>query len=99
MSEQTPKRKYDKTFKEDAVRLVTEKGKSVTEVARNLGIHPANITRWKRTYLDRKDVHEKGYNLDELLEENKKLKRELVDVKEDREILKKATAFFSKHQK
>jgi transposase len=46
MSEQK-KRTYTPEFKEDAIRLVTEQGYKVTEAARNLGINPSVLTRWK----------------------------------------------------
>ena len=46
MSEQN-KKTYTPEFKKDAVRLVTEQGYKVTEAARNLGIHPSVLTRWK----------------------------------------------------
>ena len=44
----TEKKTYTPEFKMDAVRLVTEQGYKVTEAARNLGIHPSVLNRWKR---------------------------------------------------
>ncbi len=50
MKEGRGRRKYDKQFKEEAVRLVTEGGRKVTEVARSLGIHENLLRTWKRKY-------------------------------------------------
>jgi len=43
----TKRRRYDKEFKTEAVRLATRSDRKVTEVARDLGIHPNLIYRWK----------------------------------------------------
>src|SRR3989304_2410141 len=50
MQERKVNRKYDKQFKEEAVRLATEEGRKVTEVARSLGIHENLLRTWKRKY-------------------------------------------------
>ena len=44
------RRKYDKEFKVEAVRLLKESGKTIKEVAENLGIYHGNLSRWKREY-------------------------------------------------
>ena len=92
------RRTFDREFKIEAVRLVTEKGRSVAEVARNLGIHPNSLSNWKRDFLADKENSFPGKgNLKPEDEEIRRLKRELADVKEERDILKKATAFFAKN--
>ena len=50
MQEHRKYRTYDRQFKEEAVRLVTEGGRSVTEVARSLGIHENLLHTWKRKH-------------------------------------------------
>jgi transposase len=93
-------RKYDRQFKEEAVRLVTEDGRSVTEAAHGLGIHENLLHTWKRKY---KEDPAGGFpgkgHLKPQDEELRKLQKENVNLKEDREILKKALAIFSKHPK
>jgi transposase len=92
------RRKYDREFKLEAVRLITDGGRRVTEVARDLGIHENLLYTWRQKYLD-DTVHSfpgKGH-LKPADEELRQLKRELTDVKEERDILKKALAIFSKH--
>jgi len=92
------RRKYDREFKLEAVRLVTQGGRPVVEVARDLGVHENLLYNWRQKYLD-DTVHAfpgKGH-LKPADEEMRRLKKELTDVKEEREILKKALAIFSKH--
>ncbi len=94
----TQKRKhYSKQFKIDAVKLVTEQGFNVSEAARNLGIHHSSLRRWKRqlesdgnqAFPGKGNLSAEKQELDRLRKENKRLRME-------REILKKATAFFAK---
>lgn len=98
MEEGKRNRKYDKEFKEEAVRLATEGGRKVTEVARSLGIHENLLHTWKRKYQEDPagSFPGKGH-LKPQDEELWKLQKENANLKEDREILKKALAIFSKH--
>jgi len=91
------RRKYDKEFKKGAVLLVIEKGRSISKVARDLGIHPVLLGKWKSLYLKNKNNAFPGQgHMKPEEEEVRRLKRELDNVKEEREILKKALAIFSK---
>ena len=100
MKKGSGRRKYDKQFKEDAVKLVTEGGRQVTEVARSLGIHENLLHTWKRKYTEDPvgRFPGKGY-LKPQDEELRRLLKENANLKEDKEILKKALAIFSKHPK
>ena len=90
-------RKYDRDFKIEAVRLATEGNRKITEVARNLGIHSNLIYNWKKQLADDPQQSFPGHGkLKPDDEELRRLKRELADVKEERDILKKAMAIFSK---
>lgn len=100
MQERKVNRKYDKQFKEEAVRLATEEGRKVTEVARSLGIHENLLRTWKRKYQeDPADSFPGSGRLKPPDEEFRKLQKENANLKEDREILKKALAIFSKPPK
>jgi len=91
------RRKYDRQFKVEAVRLVAEEGRRATEVARDLGIHVNLIYLWKKQLAeDPKEAFPGHGNLKLSDAELRKLQRELADVKEERDILKKALAIFSK---
>jgi transposase len=94
------RRRYDRQFKIEAVRLVTQRGKRATEVARDLGVHVNLIYNWKRELAEDPDFAFPGHGkLKPADDELRRLKRELEDVKEERDILKKALAIFSKRPK
>ncbi len=98
MQESKGHRKFDQQFKEEAVRLVAEGGRSVTDVAHGLGIHENLLHTWKRKYKEDPagSFPGKGH-LNPQDEELRKLQKENANLKEDKEILKKALAIFSKH--
>ena len=98
MENKRERRGFDKEFKKEVACLVTERGRKVSEVARDLDIHPNVIHRWKREYLgDIEDAFPGKGRMKPEEEEMRKLKKTLVDVTEERDILKKALAIFSKH--
>ena len=100
MEETRGRRKYDREFKEDAIRLIVDGGRSVREVARDLGIHENMLNRWKQEYLQDKEHSFPGKgHMKPHEEELFKLKRKVADLEEDRAILKKALAIFSKRPK
>ena len=99
MSEQS-KRTYTPEFKQDAVRLVTEQGYKVTEAARNLGINPSVLARWKSQLVSEGTNAFPGKGrLSPEQEELKRLRKENQRLKMERDILKKAAAFFANESK
>ena len=93
------RRTYSKEFKEESVQyLLSHPEKTITAVAESLGIRRDVLNRWKQEKIKHEDKSfpGKGNPRDE---EMFKLKRELADAKEERDILKKALAIFSKGQK
>jgi len=100
METEKRRKKYDRQFKIDAVSMVVNGERSVADVARDLGIKPDVLYRWKRKLDDEKGGAFPGKGrLGPQEEELRRLRRELEQTKEDREILKKALGFFSKHGK
>ena len=97
MEGKNQRRRFDAEFKREAVRLITSGGRKASEVARNLGISPQLLHRWKSQLLDvpQNTFPGKGHLKPED-EELRGLKRQLADVTEERDILKKALAIFSK---
>jgi transposase len=92
------RRRFDKEFKLEAVKLVQQSGRTVKSVAEDLGIHPVVLCRWRRQFFkDQDDAFPGQGHQTPQDEELRRLKRELADVKEERDILKKAVAFFAKH--
>jgi transposase len=82
-------RKFDDEFKREALRLVKAGDKTVSAIAKDLGITPSTLHTWKS-----KSVEMPGGEI-VTNSEITRLKRELANVKEERDILKKAVAIFS----
>ena len=100
MGKEDKRRHFTREFKLDAVRLVTEKGTPVGKVARDLDIHPNLLHLWRRKFLkdgDKAFVGKGRVKPEEA--EIKKLQKELEKAREERDILKKALAFFSKQKR
>lgn len=93
-----PKRKYfSKEFKLEAVLQVVEKSRSVTEVSRGLAISDNSLYRWIKEYeKDSANAFPGKGHLKPEDDELRRLRRQLADVTEERDILKKAVAIFSK---
>jgi transposase len=90
------KRKFSREFKESACKLVSEQGYTVVEAAKSLGVDPTSIRGWLKKFPSGGSASVSGEGalkaeVQRLREENKRLLME-------REILKKATAFFARHQ-
>ena len=92
------RKRYTKQFKEEALRLVSQEGVSLTQVAQDLGLD-ASILRWWRKEAGQqgpKAFRGHGYARDEELAQ---LKRELGRVKRERDFLRDAAAYFAKESK
>jgi transposase len=95
------KRVLSVEFKAEAVRLVRENQgtKSMSSIARDLGVTPSSLCKWVRqAEADEAQGMAPG-GRKALEEENRRLRRELEQVTEEREILKKAAAFFAKQSR
>lgn len=93
-------RSYTVEFKSEAVALVNRGEKSGAEIARNLGISSATLYTWvvksrKGAFSERSHRH----GVSDLVAENSRLQKELMLARMERDILKKATAFFAKESK
>ncbi len=96
MSQKRTYKQYTKEFKEEAVALVREQGYSVPEAAKSLGIASNMLYRWKEQIEARLDG--KVLSEDER-GELKQLRKEVKTLRMEKEILKKASAFFAKEMK
>ncbi len=94
------RRRFTQEFKDDAVSLVTDQGYSCAEVARRLGVSDNNVNRWVREYRQRNDIESAdGLSRDEIEAELKRLRKENKRLEMERDILKKAAAFFANESK
>lgn len=97
MSSLSTRKRYTAEFKEDAVNLVIKQGYSCAEAGRRLGVSPNNITRWVRRCRDHQEHAAQGIpSPQELQDEIRQLRKENKRLQMEREILKKAAAFFAK---
>ena len=87
--------KYDEEFKRNAVKLSHASPKTVKQIADDLGIHENLLYNWRRKYTSEGDKTRYATMEDEL----KALKRENAELKMERDMLKKATAYFASLQK
>ena len=85
------KAKFSDDFKRDAVHQITERGYPVTEVSQRLGVSQHSLYAWRKKFSKPSDGSD-----DDQAAEIRRLKRELARVTEERDILKKATAYFAK---
>ncbi len=90
------RRQFDRAFKVEAVRLVTEDDRPVAAVARDLGIGENLLHRWKQQFTnDQESAFVGTGNLTLEQAELRRLQRENADLREERDILKKAISVFS----
>ena len=94
MNQKQHRKKFTDDFKRDAVKLVTEHGYSCMEAGRRLGICHTNISRWVREHR-KKIENPAGGSPRDFENEVKQLKKENKRLLMEREILKKAAAFFA----
>jgi transposase len=86
------KANFSDDFKRDAVAQITERGYPVAEVSQRLGVSQHSLYAWKRKFSQPSGSDDKDAEI-------RRLKRELARVTEERNILKKATAYFAKDAK
>lgn len=84
---------YTKDFRDEAVRLSQTSGKKVAEVARELGVNPQTLHEWRRQAISKRQLPvPEGESLEQKV---KRLEMELRLVTEERDIIKKAIAYFA----
>lgn len=89
---------YTEEFKREAVRLV-ESGQSVAQVCDDLGVGHTALYRWRLLYGSRSEQDQAVTTDEELRKENARLRKQVRLLEEEREILKKAAAFFAKENR
>ena len=94
------KRVHTAEFKREALRLASKPGVSRRQVAKELGIHPNVLRSWQGKFEQGKWDSKPGAELKtEQAKELERLRREVADLKMERDILRKAAAYFAKESK
>ena len=89
------RRKFDRDFKEGAVRLVRETGRPIAQVARDLGIHDGTLANWVNADRRRRGEGNGALNEDERAE-LARLRRENAELAMERDVLKRSVALWVK---
>ena len=92
----THKGHYTQEFKSEAVQLYRDSGKSLAQAARDIGIVGSTLSKWAEQYETDNGRGPKGALTTDEREELIRLRRENHQIKQERDFLKKATAFFAK---
>ena len=90
------RRKFSREFKVSAVKLVTEQGYSVAQAAKSLGVDRNSLADWQKKFAAEPGSPTNGESALQL--EVRRLREEVKRLTMEREILKKATAFFARQQ-
>ncbi|MGB5867897.1 MAG: transposase [Arcobacteraceae bacterium] len=93
------KSKYTQEFKDSAIQLTINSTDTAKKIANDLGMNNKTLSLWIREYKKVNNIQNTNYtssSKESLEEENKRLRKELLQVKQEREILKKAAAYFAK---
>ena len=90
------RRTFTEEFKREAVKLVVVEGYTIAAAARAVNVLDSSLREWHRKYAPEPVPCGEDASVEELKAENKRLRRQLRDAEIEREILKKATAYFAK---
>ena len=93
----TSRRSFTDEFKREAVHRLGVGEHTLSHIARELGIHPTLLQTWRRKFSP--STAAGANSLVDLEAENRRLRREVASLREDREILKKASVFFAKESR
>jgi transposase len=91
------RQRYDDEFKKNAVKLSYASSKTVKEIASDPGISVSLLYRWRKKYTP--EGEKTQFATMDMEEENRALKLENAELKIERDMLKKAAAYFAKNQK
>ncbi len=89
--------RFAEEFRDEAVRQVVERGYGVTDVAKRLGVSAQSLYKWVKVVKPTDEDKDK-VELAEVRRENLRLRAELARANEERDILKKAAAYFARNQ-
>ena len=89
--------RYTQEFKDSTIQLVLNSDKSAFQIAKELDISDKTLYAWMRAYREKNNIpSQREKSKESLEEENKRLRKELAIANKEKEILKKAAAYFAK---
>ncbi len=93
-----PQGRYTKEFREEAVKMIMEAGMSLPVVARLLIVDAVELSNWVKAYKagNLKEIGKNYRRLTEIVMELARVKRELIETRMERDLLKKAAAYFAR---
>lgn len=86
---------YTEEFRRSSAKIASESNQSVVITAQELGVHPTTLSGWVKRYYPNPSSGNSAGTQDDLLAENKRLRKENRRLIQERDILKKATAYFA----
>ena len=93
------RRSFTPEFKREALRLIEESGQPLSKIARDLGIRPNQLREWRDQSQAAGPAPAPPLPAGSEAEEIRRLRRELEVVRQERDFLKKAAAFFAKESR
>ncbi len=97
MTDQTKKQNiYTSEFKESAIQLAVESEQTIAQTTRDLGVNPNTLHTWISKYSKPKSPTHTQRTDEHIYDEVKRLKKELAKITQERDLLKKATAYFAR---
>ena len=88
---------YSDEFREEAVQLVLDSKSSVMQISKDIGVNIWTLREWVKKHREKSRAISPGKG-ETLEEENRRLKREINILRQERDLLKKAAAYFAKEQ-
>ena len=89
-------KRYEPEFKKKIVQLVLEQGRTISSVNKEFNLGEGTVRSWIRQFDEECEINPDSQNMKDIYEENRKLRKELEELKKENLFLKKAAAFFAR---
>ena len=87
---------FEPEFKKNIIRLHLEEGRTLSSLADEYGVSKASISIWARNYREECQTNQETKSEHDFMQENRRLRKQLEEMKKENQFLKKAAAFFAK---